>query len=92
MSDFESGAHVWLRVVFAVAIAVSAWRGYRRTRVRSFVAVGSLLVLWPWIVLNRIGPPESPFVDLALYALLLALMAISFGCLAHAFRKAGRTS
>jgi len=48
MTDAEGWALLALWVVLAVVIIIAAWLCFRRTRVRSFLFLAAVLVLWPW--------------------------------------------
>ncbi len=38
-----------LYVTLTAAIAAGSWRCFRRTRVGSFLFLGAVLILWPWL-------------------------------------------
>jgi hypothetical protein len=48
MTTLESFFYIAIGALLVVAIIVGVWLCFRRTRVRGFLFLGVVLVLWPW--------------------------------------------
>lgn len=48
MTTVEDAIYFSLYLALTAAIAVGAWLSFRRTGARSFLFLGTVLILWPW--------------------------------------------
>ena len=78
----------WLLVVlivYSISISVSAWRCFQRTRSRSLLFLGGLLVIWPWA--DAVTVEAWPWFDFAKTAVFLLVLSTWFACLAGSVRE-----